>query len=61
MSDLSSHHGAAGFGDDEMWAGVDRSDRCVVSEDDVPNDWRILAILGVYGTILCLGVVLLAV
>ena len=61
MSGLSNRKAAAGFGaEDEVWAGLDRSERYVVSESDGLSRRRILAILGVYGAVLCMGVIVLA-
>lgn len=60
MNRLSYRHGAAGLtADDGMWAGLDRSEDHLVTEDDLPSNRRTLAILLVYGAILCLGVITL--
>lgn len=60
MNRVSNRRGAGEFTtEDEIWGGVDRSNQYLVSENDVPGDWRIRAIIGVYSAILGVGLIVL--
>ena len=61
MNGLSNRRAAAGFAaEDEVWAGLDRSERYIVSESDGLSRRRILAIFGIYTAVLCMGVIVMA-
>ena len=61
MSGLSNRKVPAGFAaEDDVWAGLDRGERYIVSESDGVSRRRIVAIFGIYAAVLCMGVIVLA-